>query len=244
MLRRARRSRLLSRPFPASWLPIVAKKLPFAAAFDDAARGRFLDHLKVFAWEKRFEGGPDLELTEEMRVVVSGCAARLSMNLSFDVFDDLGSVVLVRGDLQHADFDPRSSEQGARVLGLTHAFGTVVLSWDAVKEGLADADDGHDTALHELAHILDAADGGFDGTPPIDTPREVRAFAHAFSRAFVTMQKHPEASVLRAYAATNEAEFFAVATEVFFEQPRKLKKRLPDVYAALVKVYRVDPAGP
>ncbi len=243
MLRRAKRARLLQRPFPPSWLPTVDKKLRFAAAYDDKARGRFLDHLKVFAWEKRFEGGPDLELTEEMRVVVSGCAARLSMNLSFDVFDGLGSVVLVRGDLQHVELDPRETQQGARVLGLAHPFGTVVLSWNAVTQGLADADDGHDVALHELAHILDAADGGFDGTPQIDTPAEVRSFAHALSRAFLAMQKSPDTGVLRAYAATNEAEFFAVATEVFFEQPARLKKRLPDVYGALAKVYRVDPAG-
>lgn len=238
ILRRARRSRLLQRPFPSTWVPIVEKRLAFAAEFDDAERGRFFDHLKVFAWEKRFEGALDLEVTEEMRVVVSGCAARLSRNLSFDVFNDLGSVVLVKGDLQHETLDV-----DGRVLGLAHPFGTIVLSWNAVKQGLAAAHDGHDVAVHELAHILDVADGGFDGTPPLQTPAEVRAFAHAFSRAFTQMQRSPDTNVLRAYAATNEAEFFAVATEVFFERPASLQKRLPDVYAALVKVYRVDPAA-
>ncbi len=218
---------------------MVARRLRFAAAFDEAATARFREHLQVFAWEKRFEGARGLEVTEDMRVVVAGCAARLSMNLRLDVFDELGSVVLVKGDLQHA-----AADTDTRVLGLAHRYGTVVLSWDAVERGLARAHDGHDVALHEIAHILDLKDGGFDGTPPIETVAEVRAFAHAFSRAFLKMRTAPAAQVLRAYAATNEAEFFAVATEVFFEQPARLKQRLPEVYGALVKVYRVDPAGP
>jgi Mlc titration factor MtfA (ptsG expression regulator) len=240
ILRRARRKKRMDRPFPPAWRGIVDKRLSFVDEFaDDAERGRFFDHLKIFAWEKRFEGARGLEVTDEMRVVVSGCAARLSRNLSFDVWDDLGSVVLVEGDLKRLP----DHEGGGRVLGLAHHFGTVVLSWNAVKHGIANDDDGHDVTLHELAHIFDAKDGGFDGTPVLHTPNDVRSFARAFSRAYLSMQKDPDRHVLRAYAATNEAEFFAVATEVFFEKPGVLKRRWPDVYAVLARVYHCDPAS-
>ncbi len=236
ILRRVRRARLVERPFPAAWVPIVEQRLGFAAAWDADERARFRVHLKVFAWEKRFEGIGGLDVSEEMRVVVSGCAARMSRNLALDVYDDLGSVVIAPGDLKRDD-------DGGRTLGMAHKWGTVVLSWDAVRHGLATDNDGHDTTLHELAHILDAADGDFDGTPILDRPADVRAWAAAFSRAYLAMKKSPDSGVLRAYGAENEAEFFAVATEVFFEKPRQLQKKLPDVYAALSRVYRCDPAA-
>lgn len=241
ILRRVRRARLVERPFPPGWEAIVAERLPFAAAYGDDERARFFVHLKVFAWEKRFEGIGGLDVSEEMRVVVAGCAARMSRNLSLDVYDDLGSVVLAPGDLRQRDED--HSGGTVRTLGLAHRWGTVVLSWDAVRHGIAAGTDGHDTTLHELAHILDVADGDFDGTPRLETVAEVRAWSRAFSRAYLAMKRNPEGGVLRAYGAENEAEFFAVATEVFFEKPRQLQKKLPDVYAALARVYRCDPAA-
>jgi len=235
ILRRARRARWHKRGLPPAWLDIVERKLAFSRDFSDAERQRFLFHLLVFAREKRFEAASGLVLTDEMRVVVSGCAARLSRNLSPDIWNDLGSVVILPGDLRR--------DADGRVLGLAHHWGTIVLSWNAVKHGLANDDDGHDVTVHELAHIFDLKDGGFDGTPPLDTPADVRSFAHAFARAWTVMKRRPDSGVLRAYAATNEAEFFAVSTEAFFEKPQALKKRLPDVYAALVRVYRCDPAA-
>lgn len=235
IVRRLRRARWAKRPFPPAWLEVVHDRLGFAADFVGDERVRFLQHLTVFAREKRFEGAGGLVITDEMRVVVAGCAARLSRNLSLDVWNDLGSVVIAPGDLKR--------DAAGRTLGLAHAFGTIVLSWSAVKHGLADDDDGHDVTVHELAHIFDLRDGGFDGTPSIKTPAEVRTFARAFSKAWLNMKRRPDASVLRAYAATNEAEFFAVATEAFFEKPQALQKRMPDVYAALKKVYRCDPAA-
>jgi hypothetical protein len=235
LVRRLRRARWAERPFPPAWSEIVERRLGFANDLVGDERARFLQHLVVFAREKRFEGVGGLVVTYEMRVVVAGCAARLSRNLSLDVWNDLGSVVIAPGDLKR--------DHSGRTLGLAHAFGTIVLSWSAVKHGLADDDDGHDVTVHELAHIFDLRDGGFDGTPSIDTPAEVRTFARAFSKAWLNMKRRPDASVLRAYAATNEAEFFAVATEAFFEKPQALQKRMPDVYAALKKVYRCDPAA-
>jgi Mlc titration factor MtfA (ptsG expression regulator) len=235
LFRSLRRRRLARRPFPDAWRPLVAQHFPFAASLEPAEAERFLAHLHVFALEKHFEGAGGLEVTEEMKLVVAGAAARLARNLSLDVYDDLVTVVLYP-----SAWKPREGD-GAN-LGEAHRWGLVVLAWDAVRHGLANPFDGHDTALHEFAHVLDLGDGAFDGTPALDTRAALHAWADVFSRHYEQLRARPEHSrVLRAYGATNEAEFFAVATEAFFEKPEQLLAKAPDLYEELRRYYRVDP---
>lgn len=234
--RRRKRRRLAKRPFPQDWLQTVAARLPFAERLKDEDRHGFLTHLKVFAWEKNWEGALGVEVTDEMKVVVSGSAARLSRRLSLDVYDRLESIVIYPSHYQHED------KEGV-VFGEANSWGTVVLSWDAVTHGIGNPFDGHDTALHELAHALDIADGAFDGTPELQDSRDYHSWVKVFSARYDTMKRKPHRSVLRRYGATNEAEFFAVATETFFEKSKQMKRKAPDLYAELARFYRVDPAG-
>lgn len=235
IVRRVRRTWLLRRPFPDAWRAIVLERLPYAAQMPEPVRARFLEHLKVFVWEKAWVGVEGLEVTDEMKVVIAGAAARMSVHLDLDVYDDLGTVVIHPGALEKSD-------DGA-ILGKAHRLGAIALSWSHVQHGLAHAADGHDVALHELAHVLDVADGEFDGTPPLERPADVRAWAQAFSRAYLRVRGQAPGALLRAYAGTHEAEMFAVATEVFFEKPRQLKRKEPALYAELARFYRCDPAG-
>lgn len=236
LFRSWKRRRLSRRALPAAWAPLIAQHFPFAARLDADERERFLTRLKVFALEKRFEGAGGLHVTDEMKVVVAGCAARLARNLSLDVYDDLMTVVLYPAAWKS------TREDGAVHLGEAHRWGLVVLAWDAVQHGLRAPGDGHDTALHEFAHVLDLVDGAFDGTPELTSTAQVHAWAKVFSAHYEKLRARPERSqVLRAYGATNEAEFFAVATEAFFERPARLKERAPDLYAELRRYYRLDP---
>jgi MtfA peptidase len=238
LVRRLRRPGRRRRAFPAAWLAIVKERLPFFARLEGDERARFLEHLKLFVWEKNWEGLGGLVINDEVQVVIAGCAARLSRNVGFHVYDVLESVVVAPSTLRH--------EEDARVLGLAHRFGTVVFSWDAVKHGIKNTNDGLNTALHEFAHIIDLGDGHFDGTPPADDLEDIHAFAAVFATHYMELRDKPKsdiARVLREYGATNEAEFFAVATEVFFEKPRPLKRRAPELYAELSRYYKADPAS-
>lgn len=236
-LRDRRRRRLAAEPFPDEWLAIVDDLLPFAAELSGDERQRFLDATKVFANEKVWvpAGGID-EITTEMRVVISGCAARLVRNLPLDAYDRLTEVVVYPASFALGDEDDRE------ILGLAHPWGTVVLAWDAVRSGIATRHDGHDTAVHEFAHVLDVADGLYDGTPLLESGADYRDWVRVLGTHFARMQDGTENGVLREYGATNEAEFFAVATEAFFEQPRRLKRQAPDLYVELSKFYALDPA--
>jgi Mlc titration factor MtfA (ptsG expression regulator) len=229
-----RRRKYLKRPFPSEWEPYVSRHLGFAARFSAEENERFRSRLKLFVWEKYWIGAGGLAVSDEMRVVISGVAARMGRNLPLDIYDRLTEIVIYPSHYKHPDKEHI-------ILGEAHTWGTLVLSWDAVKNGLANPRDGHDTAAHELAHVLDISDGAFDGTPPIEDSGAFKAWVRVFSAQFLAFRKSRK-SVMRDYGKTNEAEFFAVATETFFEKPEKLLEKLPELYAELANYYRVDPA--
>jgi Mlc titration factor MtfA (ptsG expression regulator) len=244
-LRRFRRRRSAKRPLRVIEQEIVDENLPWVASMPGEDRERFFAQLKMFVDEKRFEG-VGIAITDTIRVVIAACAARLSRNIGFSIYDDIGSVVVYPDAfvVPRAERGPSGFDAGADpvvALGVHHAFGTIVLSWASVQSGLKNPNDGHDTALHEFAHAIDAADGAHDGTPPMQIS-STREWARVFSRHFRALQQRPTQGIVRAYGATNEAEFFAVATEAFFEKPRAMMRKAPEIYELLRDYYRVDPA--
>jgi hypothetical protein len=238
LLRAWRRRRLARRELPPAWPAILDRHVPFYRSLPPALRARFCELLKVFVWEKHFFGAGGLEMTDEVRVVVAATAVRLVLHLDLSYYDRLTEIVVYPSTYRRPD------EEGG-MLGEAHPFGTVVLSWDAVLEGLRNPADGHETGAHEFAHVLDQEDGAFDGTPPLRRFGDYHAWAEVLSEHFLALGEGrlKQRRVLDRYGATNEAEFFAVATESFFERPRKLRERLPDLYEELRKFYGCDPAA-
>lgn len=238
LIRSWKRGRLARRPFPETWLPYLHERVPFYRELDPELGRRFLDYLKIFAWEKHFIGAGGMVVTDEVKVVISAAAVRLVLYLDLSLYDRLTELVVYPGHYTHPDKD-------GVVFGEAHAWGTVVLSWDAVLSGLANPSDGHDTATHEFAHVLDRVDGEFNGTPELRKSGHYRPWAEVMSGHYLKLRqgKQHQRRVLREYGATNEAEFFAVATESFFEKPRQMKKRTPDLYDELKRFYGFDPAG-
>jgi Mlc titration factor MtfA (ptsG expression regulator) len=130
-------------------------------------------------------------------------------------------------------------------LGESWSSGVVVLSWDDVRAGASDIHDGQNLVLHEFAHQLDREDGAINGTPLLDQRSQYVAWARVLNSEYERLQRDSQlgrATVLDEYGATNPAEFFAVATECFFEKPRVLRKRHPELYDELKTFYRQDPA--
>jgi Mlc titration factor MtfA (ptsG expression regulator) len=221
-------------------MPFVETYAPFYRGLAPERQRAFLDKLKVFVWEKHFFGAGGLEMTDEVRVASSIAAVRLVQFLDLAAYDRLTEIVVYPYVYAHPG-------AGGAILGEAHSFGTVVLAWPAVRQGLLNPADGHDTAAHEFAHVLDRADGAFDGTPELRASEHYRPWAEVLGRRYIELKARAEKkrSVMRAYGATNEAEFFAVATESFFEKPRQLREKSPDLYAELSRFFGCDPAiGP
>ena len=124
--------------------------------------------------------------------------------------------------------------------------GPVVLAWDRVlRDGRAERD-GHNLVYHEFAHKLDMLDRKPDGTPPLVSREQRERWHQVCERAFLDLRRRTEQgerTFINDYGSTNEAEFFAVVTEHFFDQPRALRKAEPELYEVLSAFYRQDPAS-
>ena len=148
---------------------------------------------------------------------------------------------------------PHDEKKKHHRLGESWQFGPVVLAWDSSRRGGKNAFDGHNVVMHEFAHQLDQIDGAADGAPTLGQGEErgqrrqlYRSWALVFSRDFECLQKKAakgKRTVIDHYGATNPAEFFATATEAFFEKPRQLKKKRPELYEELRAYYRQNPVA-
>jgi hypothetical protein len=245
---RWRRSPRLPRdPIPQSWREIVERGVPIAGRLTAPEREKLLRLVQVFLRDKHVEGCDGLEVTEEMRVTIAAQACVLLLNLDAGCYPGLRTVLVYPGTYQ-----PRTPSWFKYDLGSTEArlgeswrHGVVVLSWDAVAGGATSGGDGQNVTLHEFAHQLDQENGVADGVPVLATPSAVRNWAAVIGRHYddlVADAEHGRRSVLDHYGAKSRAEFFAVATETFFEQPEQLQQRHPELYDELRRFYGQDPA--
>ncbi|MFH2044466.1 MAG: M90 family metallopeptidase [Pseudomonadota bacterium] len=132
------------------------------------------------------------------------------------------------------------------LMGQAFTQGPVILVWDAVLHGARHPEQGHNVVYHEFAHKLDMLDGAADGTPPFADRKQLAEWVAVCSGEFLRLRHLAEKghkTFLDSYGAKNEAEFFAVATEEFFDRPVALNENSPDLYRVLSAYYRQDPAG-
>ena len=118
-------------------------------------------------------------------------------------------------------------DQASVRLGESWHAGAVVLAWDSVKHGVANFNDGHNVTMHEFAHQLDQHYSAADGAPVLENRSAYSAWARVFSKEYELLRMKTakgRKTVMDSYGATNPAEFFAVATETFFEKPRSAQE--------------------
>lgn len=246
-----RRNRLLEQPFPEAWEDILEENVAAYELLVEDEQTRLRELVQVFTAEKNWEGCGGLELDDEMRVTIAGAGCMLLLGRDHDLFSEVESILVYPSAVVVPEWEGRAGtarvvEGDKPVLGLAVKGGAVVLAWDSALHGARDPRDGHNVVIHELAHKIDFIDGDADGTPMFETHAERRAWAVAMEPAFIRHRERSEQgkkSFLDDYAITNEAEYFAVATEAFFEKPRGLKRALPDVYEQLARFYNLDLAG-
>ena len=248
--RRRRHAKIMAEPFPPEWAEHLERSVPQARLLTPEERARLEDLVQVFLREKKFEGAGGLEVTDAMRVSVAAQACMLLLgDPETDVYPELARVVLypaayvAKTRSQHGMIvDEREQVR----LGESWDRGVVVLAWSAVEHGARNVQDGHNVVYHEFAHQLDQDFGDADGAPEL--PREMRydRWAKELGKELASLEHAADEgrpTLLDHYGATNPAEFFAVATETFFEKPIQMRERKPELYAQLAGYYRQDPAS-
>ncbi len=246
-----RRKKLTEAPFPESWEEVVRRNVAHYAMLDDDERAHLRALIQVFIAEKHWEGAGGLELTDEIRVTVSAQACLLLLGLPHNFYRDVESIIVYPSTVVPPQRSPGVFENVTMplqatqpILGQAFQRGPVIIIWDAALRGSRHPESGHNVIYHEFAHKLDMLDGAADGTPPIKDREEFREWVEVCSREYLRLKRDTGKggkSFLDAYGATNEAEFFAVATEQFFNQPQLMVKHAPDLYHVLRDYYRQDP---
>ncbi len=246
--RRRRRAEIMNTPFPAEWDHLLAERFPLYSRMPATLRQDLQDRIKVFLEEKRFIGCEGLEISDEIRLIIAAQACLLIINRKTRYYPKLKSIYVYptayfsnqqvyRNGIIFEDSIPR--------LGESWNSGELVLAWDSAEFGALNMLDGGNVVYHEFAHQLDQEDGIPDGAPILKNRAAYISWARVLQKEYDILKnrkKKHRKTLLNKYGTTNPAEFFAVASEAFFEKPLQLQRKKPELYEELKSYYRTDPA--
>lgn len=235
--------------FPTPWRKILKRQLPLYNSLPADLQLKLKKLIQLFIAEKQFIGCEGLQISDEIKLNIAAQACLLMLNRPSALYPNLRSILvypaayLVPG--QQTDAAGVVSNNTEMRLGESWQQGKVVLSWPDSLQGAADPKDGHNVVLHEFAHQLDQENGIANGAPFLTSTEAYRVWSQVLTAEFDQLQQQLKLGIptlFNPYAATNPAEFFAVTTEVFFEQPQAMQQQHPALYQQLRQFYRLDPA--
>ncbi|MEA2048638.1 MAG: M90 family metallopeptidase [Campylobacterota bacterium] len=241
-----RYKRVKAMPFPQYYITILQNIHQYQSLIPThKEKLHFL--MLLFIDQKEIIGAKRMIITDEVKVIIAFYACLMRLGFELGEKDHLSTVIVYP---EHFIVDDSHMSEGIHhtktsLLEGQSANGTVVISWQDIKDNIA-TQDKENVIIHEFAHELDFEDGIADGTPLLEYSNYKRwseVFSTAFKNVHEDAQMHKDTERLRLlgdYALSNEAEFFAVCSERFFETPKALKKYFPHVYEELVDFYRID----
>jgi len=231
-----RRRKILAQPFPAEWEAILQREVVFFRALDPEEQGRFRREFQVFLGEKRITG-IGLQLDTTTRVLVAASAIIPVFGFPEWEWHQINEVLVYpdRFDREFT-FDSGNQRHTLGMVGTGALNRVMILSKPDLHAGFRNPGDKRNVGLHEFAHLVDKSDGAIDGLPAAGLERaSIGPWVQLMRRKMEEMRRGR--SDISAYGLTNEAEFFAVATEYFFERPGVMERKHPELYAMLSRVF-------
>ncbi|MFZ2301070.1 MAG: M90 family metallopeptidase [Gallionella sp.] len=221
--------------------------LPVLRGLSEDELGRLRELATLFLDEKQMVAAGGFTLDGDTRIKIAAQACLPILNLGLDYYAGWVSVIVYPDEFvpEHEFMDEDGVVHVVRdaTMGESWERGPVVLSGaDAVRCG---EHDGVNVVIHEFAHKLDMLNGAMNGFPPLHREMSAERWSQAFTAAYADFCAKEESGMETAidpYGAESPAEFFAVTSEVFFEEPHVLQQEYPDVYRQLAAFYRQDPA--
>ena len=248
-LNKTTRQRIIEYEFPAEWLEILKENVPFYNLLPAGQQRELQQLIMVFADEKIFEGCSGLELTDEIIVTVAAQACILLLGQNHNLYPNLRTILIYptayfAPEVKHLR-DGSILETVQFRFGESWSRGQVVLAWDEIKQDTLDINDGHNLVFHEFAHQLDYEYGIADKIPSMVRRSKYMTWARILSDEYdklLTDSLNNRETLLNKYGAISHSEFFAVATEYYFEKPVELKTLHPELYRQLNDFYKLDTA--
>ena len=237
-------------PLPKAWQKILARNAAFRIQLDPATQKRLDLGIAVFVRDKYWEGCGGLELNDEHRVTIAAHALRITLGFEEDYFDDVKTILVYPATYQvHAKENVGGGiivEGPSTRLGEAWYNGPVILAWSDIESQILKRGNPRNVIAHEFAHQLDYRNGmDADGVPPIESDEQATRWLEVMKLEYEKLcqicRHRGKRSILDCYGATNRAEFFAVATESFFEAADQLAQECPELFEELKGFYRQDP---
>ena len=228
---------------------MIRRNVRFFDRLPAADRREILGHIQVFLAEKRFEGCGGLDLDDEICLTIATQACLLLLHRKTDYFPRLLTILVypstyLVNENRPVDENIWEEDRVARLGETGRQMGSMVLALDAAKAGAADPSDGRNVVFHEFAHQLDFENHAADGVPGLATREQQASWGTVMRIEFASLRAADATGIptlLDNYGATSPAEFFAVATEAFFERPIALSQRHPRLYAEFSRYFQQDP---
>jgi Mlc titration factor MtfA (ptsG expression regulator) len=235
-----RRRRILAQPFPAEWEAVLQREVVFFRALEPEDQQRFRRELQVFLGEKLITG-IKLELDTTTRVLAGASAIIPIFGFPEWEWDQISEILVYpdRFDREFA-FESDTQRHTLGMVGTGELNRLMILSKPDLLSGFRNPGDKRNVGLHEFAHLVDKSDGTIDGLPSVGLERAaVGPWIDLVRRKMEEMRRGD--SDIDPYGLTNEAEFFAVATEYFFERPGVMQRKHAELYAMLSRVFDQSP---
>ncbi len=250
-MRRFRRKRILSRPFPTEWEVILQHNARFSVALSEEMSLKLRRSIQILVAEKNWEGCGGLRINDEHRVSIAAQMARMVLHFPNEYFSDIQSVLIYPAAYIAASQDRLAGgvviESNSGRLGEAWYRGPVVLSWADVLQSVRDPHAERNVVIHEFAHQLDMRNGSIaDGFPVIESAETATRWSQILPESFAELGQLCQRgfpSVIDCYGASSLAEFFAVSSESYFEQSEKLQHQWPLVFELLDDFYRYKVAS-
>ena len=227
-----------AQPLPAQWRETL-QCIPHLAVLPSPTRALLEKQVEQFLSRKRFIGCNGLIITDEMRSTIAGLACLLLLRPGARVFPGLHSVLVYPDTFLVPQTEPDEfglvSDEPVEHIGESWSGERVLLSWRDVEAALRG--DEVNVVVHEFAHQLDDETPDSVGTPVL---KDYRRWSTVMQREFERLRRHRRPPVLDPYGAENEAEFFAVVTEAYFQRGAELQRHHAELYALLRDYYGIE----
>jgi Mlc titration factor MtfA (ptsG expression regulator) len=223
-------------PVPPQLKKILQDEVPFYQQLDSNQQTAFEERAAHFLTQVKITG-VRTKVEDLDRVLIAASAIIPIFNFPDWEYPNLNEVLLYPDSFSH-EFDQEGEER--HILGMvgSGAYSQVmILSQHELRQAFLNETGKNNTAIHEFVHLIDKTDGEIDGVPESLLGRQ-------YTKPWLQlMQKKineiiDDKSDINPYGATDEAEFFAVASEYFFERPELLKAKHPELYEIMEKIFK------
>lgn len=247
--KRLRYIHLRKKTFPSHWTVIIERNVPLYKHLSESLRRRLYGHINVLLAQKIFKGCGGLQITNEIKLTIAAQAALLLLSEKGNYFSKLRLILVYPSAFiagQTTPFGEYYLEETQVKTGESWQIGIVVLSWQDIQYDAKHWQDGRNVVLHEFAHQLDQEGGSASGVPILEKRSDYVTWGRVFRKEYEQLCYEVERgmeTVMDEYGATAPAEFFAVATETFFEKPFPMKRKHPELFNELKRYYKLDPVN-